>query len=290
MKKLKTILFLDGSNISKYLLNQIKKKKIFKINLIVLSTENKKKVKNILNLGFKILYLNFKRENDLVKIKEKFDIGFSYYNYKVPGSILKKIKIGGINFHPSYLPFNRSRHSAFWSIIDNNPAGATSHWMNDKFDDGPIFFQKKIIKKKFINAKKLYEEQLMALKNVIRKTLQYVIKNEFIKKNQNKNQITFHSKKDILKKISFDLKDKILNEHLIKIILGTTFDKSTGFYLKNKKKYLINSSYKIKKQKKKIAKHYLNFSELFKLFPKKRKYINNIYYKNFLFKIHSKIT
>jgi methionyl-tRNA formyltransferase len=287
MKKFSTILFLDGDDISIYLLNQIKKKKLFKIELIIVSPENKKKFKK--NNAYNIKYSNLKNEKDIRNIKKKFDVGFSYFNYKVPEKILKKIKIGVINFHPSYLPYNRSRHSAFWSIIDNTPAGATSHWMNNKFDDGPIFFQKKIVKKKFVNAKKLYFEQLVILKYVIRKTIDFIIKNKFIKKKQNKNKVTFHTKTDILKKISFSLEDKISNEEFIKIILGTTFNKKTGIYLASEKKYLINSRYKIIKNKNNIINHTLNFSKLFKFFPIKKQYINNIYYKKFIFKIYSKV-
>ena len=287
MKKFSTILFLDGNDISFYLLNQIKKKKIFKIELIIVSPESKKKFKK--DNAYNIKYSNLKNEKDIRNINKKFDVGFSYFNYKVPEKILKKIKIGAINFHPSYLPYNRSRHSAFWSIIDSTPAGATSHWMNNKFDDGPIFFQKKIVKKKFVNAKKLYFEQLAILKYVILKTIDFIVKNKFIKKKQNKNKATFHTKTDILKKISFSLEDKISNEEFVKIILGTTFNKKTGIYLASEKKYLINSRYKIIKNKNNIINHTLNFSELFKFFPIKKKYINNIYYKKFIFKVFSKI-
>lgn len=287
MKKISTILFLDGDDISIYLLNQIKKKKLFNIELIIASPESKGKFKK--NKRFNIKYSDLKYENDIKSIKKKFDIGFSYYNYKLPEKILKKIKIGAINFHPSYLPYNRSRHSAFWSIIDNTPAGATSHWMNNKFDDGPIFFQKRIKKKKFINAKELYFKQLLTLKYVMRKTIDFIIKKKFIRKKQNRNKITFHSKTDILKKISFNLKDKISNEEFIRIILGTTFNKKTGIYLGSKKKHLIYSTYKILKNKKKTINHILNFLELFKFFPLKKNYINNIYYNKFIFKIYSKI-
>ena len=52
MKKISTILFLDGNDISIYLLNQIKKKKLFKIELIIVSPESKKKFKKNLNLSF----------------------------------------------------------------------------------------------------------------------------------------------------------------------------------------------------------------------------------------------
>ena len=52
--------------------------------------------------------------------------------------ILDKIKIGGINFHPSFLPYNRGRHSAFWGIVKNTKLGASAHWLTSNFDSGDI--------------------------------------------------------------------------------------------------------------------------------------------------------
>ena len=113
-----TILFLDGSNTSIYLLNLIKKNKFFKIKKIIISPN----IKNLVKFKNK----NYIKTNFKKKIKiGTYDIGFSYYDFKIPKKILDKIKIGGINFHPSFLPYNRGRHSAFWGIVKNTKLGAS---------------------------------------------------------------------------------------------------------------------------------------------------------------------
>ena len=60
--------------------------------------------------------------------------------------------------------------------------------------------------------------------------------------------------------------------------------------LHDKKKYLINFNYKFKKVKKINTHLDINIKEIFKNIGHK-KYVNfNFLYKNFIFKIHSKIT
>tara|TARA_Y100000310_G_C20542994_1_gene744234 strand:- start:505 stop:1161 length:657 start_codon:yes stop_codon:yes gene_type:complete len=47
------------------------------------------------------------------------------------------------NLHPSFLPWGRGRHPAFWALWNNEPAGATIHEINKELDKGPIVMQKK---------------------------------------------------------------------------------------------------------------------------------------------------
>ena len=286
--KIKTILFLDGGNISKHLLYQLQNNNKFQIKLIIISKENRKFFKFKKN-NYKIIFSNLKNKSELSKISENFDIGFSYYNHKIPVEILKKMKLGGINFHPSYLPYNRSRHSAFWSIVDETPAGATSHWLNEKFDDGPIFYQERLKTKKFINGKELYYKQLFLLKKIINKTIKLISQKKYLRKNQNKKKISFHKEIDIQKKINFNLNDKIPNVDFIKILRGTTFNKNTGIFIFYKKKYFIYSEYKVIKNKNFKKKYFLNLNELFKNIKKGKSFYNKVFYKKFIFLIKSKV-
>ena len=134
--KIETILFLDGSNLSIYLLNYIIKIKKFEVKYLILSSNCKKKIIERLKKKFKVLTSNLKNPKIIKKIQKfKADILFSYFDFKVPIKILKISQYGGINFHPSYLPYNKGRHSTFWAINNETPFGASSHWVNEKFDE-----------------------------------------------------------------------------------------------------------------------------------------------------------
>lgn len=259
-----TILFLDGSNTSIYLLNLIKKNKFFKIKKIIISPN----IKNLVKFKNK----NYIKTNFKKKIKiGTYDIGFSYYDFKIPKKILDKIKIGGINFHPSFLPYNRGRHSAFWGIVKNTKLGASAHWLTSNFDSGDIFYQDQLIDNQNYTGKDIYNKQLNLLKKVMTKTVDLIKKGQIVKVKQDKNKATYHFAKDIKDYISFKIENKISNYKLSRIIRGTTFNKKTGIYLfDNKYQYLINSSFKIKNYNNN-KKYNLKFKKLFgSLYDKKK--------------------
>ena len=143
----KTILFLDGSVTSIRLLREILKEKKFFIEFLILSRSSDRQIVNKLKKKYKkkIQISDLKNKNIIQKISSlSCDIGFSYYDKKIPIEIINSLKNGGINFHPSFLPYNKGRHSTFWAINNSTPFGASSHWLDENFDTGDIFIQKKI--------------------------------------------------------------------------------------------------------------------------------------------------
>ena len=222
-----TILFLDGSPISLFLLKLIQKNKFFIIKKIITSTNINNFDKLINKNNISIFRTNFKNKSKNINLG-KYDIGFSYYDFKIPKYVLDTIKKGGINFHPSYLPYNRGRHSTFWGIVKNKPLGASAHWLNLNFDDGEIIYQKKLTKCTDQSAKVIYNRQLDLLKKVIIKTISLIQNNKFIKIKQNNKQATYHFANEILDYISFKLTSSINNIKLSRIIRGTCFNNKTG--------------------------------------------------------------
>lgn len=74
-----------------------------------------------------------------------FDLLLSvHWPEKFTKEMLEIPKLGALNLHNSYLPWNRGAHACTWAIVDQTPHGATLHWMNEKFDKGPIFHQERL--------------------------------------------------------------------------------------------------------------------------------------------------
>ena len=73
---------------------------------------------------------------------------------------LKRCKIGALNLHNSYLPYNKGADACSWAIVDQTPHGATLHWIDEGIDTGPIFFQLQLNQDavKFLTAHELYQE------------------------------------------------------------------------------------------------------------------------------------
>jgi methionyl-tRNA formyltransferase len=73
------------------------------------------------------------------------DIGVSiHFRYRMPPQILELPRIGWVNLHPSYLPYNRGVHTPSWTILDGTRAGATLHFMDEQFDTGDIIEQREV--------------------------------------------------------------------------------------------------------------------------------------------------
>ena len=81
---------------------------------------------------------------DTIK-KSKIDILFLlWWPNIIPKEIIFAVKIGVINLHNSYLPWNRGKHPYYWSIVDNNQYGVTIHFINLGIDQGDIFLDRSV--------------------------------------------------------------------------------------------------------------------------------------------------
>jgi len=288
----KTILFLDGSKTSILLLDKVIRTKKFIIEFIIISPSCSKMIKKKLKKKYneKVQISNLKSRKLIKKLSSlSSDIGFSYYDKKISSDVLNSLKIGGINFHPSFLPYNKGRHSSFWAINQSTPFGATAHWLNNKFDDGDIFIQKKIKFNNFENAKTIYDRQLELLGKIIISKIDYISKNKFFKKKQKKIKNDYHFAWDIKKFTNINFNKKISNVELGNLIRSTCYNDNTGFNIMfNSKIYLISSKYTVKKIKY-INKYIININEIYKNISITKKFNFKIYSKNFEIKVSSKV-
>ena len=102
-----------------------------------------------------VLYLDkqgyevFMQEGKLDTLRvtqEKYYFLISFgYRHIIKKDILKYFDGRAINFHISYLPWNRGADPNLWSILENTPKGVTIHQIDEGLDTGNIFCQKEII-------------------------------------------------------------------------------------------------------------------------------------------------
>lgn len=79
------------------------------------------------------------------------------YKYKIPSDVLSYSKLKPFNLHPSLLPKYKGCSSVTWAMVNGEKfTGFTYHYMNDKFDDGNIILQRKIIINDFDLQNTLY--------------------------------------------------------------------------------------------------------------------------------------
>lgn len=83
-----------------------------------------------------------------------------HFPYIIKKDLLNIPKIGFLNLHPAYLPFNKGWHTPSWAILDKTPYGATLHYMAEELDSGDIIYQRKIAISPDDTANSLYHKVL----------------------------------------------------------------------------------------------------------------------------------
>lgn len=77
--------------------------------------------------------------------QERLDLGvLAWWPYVIKRPLLELPRLGFLNFHPSYLPFNRGKSPNFWSLVEGTPFGVTLHWIDAGVDTGEIAYQRLI--------------------------------------------------------------------------------------------------------------------------------------------------
>lgn len=88
--------------------------------------------------------LTEKEQLSLVKHLEPDLLISSGFRHIVPEEILNIPNRGAVNMHKSYLPYNRGANPNVWSIIEDNPAGVSMHYMTTNIDAGPVIDRQKV--------------------------------------------------------------------------------------------------------------------------------------------------
>lgn len=104
----------------------------------------------------------FKSEKNIKKLID-LDVDYIFgihFPYIIPNIVLEIPKIGFLNLHPAYLPFNKGWHTPSWAIIEEKPYGATLHFMSEALDKGDIIHQKIIEIELDDTANSLYQKVL----------------------------------------------------------------------------------------------------------------------------------
>jgi len=173
-----------------------------------------------------ILGVAFKEENNIKKLEAlNLDYIFGiHFPYLIPPAILKLPKIGWLNLHPAYLPFNKGWHTPSWAIIDNTPYGATLHFMTEQLDEGDIIHQKQCEIYPFDTADSLYKRVLDLEFEVFRESLPNLLSlnpNRTIQASRG----TAHNKAQLKKVQKLELNKLYSGEEIINTLRALTTNK-----------------------------------------------------------------
>lgn len=160
--------------------------------------------------------------------------------YIISSTVLNIPKVGFLNLHPAYLPYNKGWHTPSWAILDGTPYGATLHFMSDALDEGDIIHQKKIEVKPDDTANSLYKRVLALEEEVFYEAFDDLLSLVPTRKKQC-SKGTSHTKRDFIKVQEINLLETYKAEELIsKIRALTTNDiNEAAYFIKDGKKIRI---------------------------------------------------
>lgn len=137
-----------------------------------------------------------------------------HFPYIIPPAFLKIPKIGFLNLHPAYLPYNKGWHTPTWAIVDGTRYGATLHFMSEKLDGGDIIMRKECPVSPADTANSLYQKVLEVEYELFLEALPKLLSLQPPRTRQ-EGQGTSYTKNDLKRIQRIDLDEKVLARDLI---------------------------------------------------------------------------
>lgn len=107
-----------------------------------------------------------------------------HYPHILPEEVLEIPKLGTLNLHPAYLPYNRGWHTPTWAILEQTPFGGTLHWVDEGIDTGPIALREEIELRWEDTAHEAYQRALQVELRVLDEAIPLLKKMELPRKPQ----------------------------------------------------------------------------------------------------------
>lgn len=159
--------FAGDRNISLRVLKHLISKGHYPEALIVTEGENSTHSEQLIKLSNiptdRIFYGTEFKTKKAIDFLKSLDLDYIFgihFPLIIPKVVLEIPKVGFMNLHPAYLPYNKGWNTPTWAILDQTPYGATLHFMEEKLDAGDIVLQKEIKVEFEDTANTLYQKTL----------------------------------------------------------------------------------------------------------------------------------
>jgi methionyl-tRNA formyltransferase len=130
---------------------------------------------------------------------------------------------GFVNTHPSFLPYNRGKHSNFWALVEKRPFGVSLHFVEAGIDNGDIVAQKQIPYDWTDNGGTLYEKALTEMVELFIRTYPEIRKGAISRTPQQLSKGSFHYANEIEQASAIDLHKRYRAMDLLNMIRARTF-------------------------------------------------------------------
>ena len=131
--------------------------------------------------------------DDLMRLDRPDLIITAGYDQILDSEILKIPRIGTINIHFSPLPKNRGYIPFVWSILSDQVAGVTLHWVNEHINGGDIIAQQSIPIGNSDTSYSIYMKLSKLGINLFKKFFPKILEGKAPRRQQNESAATYHA-------------------------------------------------------------------------------------------------
>lgn len=163
-----------------------------------------------------------------------------HFPYIISKPLLSIPKVGFLNLHPAFLPYNKGWHTPSWAILDKTKYGATLHFMSNDLDAGDIIAQREIEVKPNVTANELYQSVLKVEEQLFKDSFTNLLTLKPTRTKQVKEG-TSYNKRDLAKVQKIDLNEKIFASDLIDKLRALTTNNidEAAYFIVDEKKYRV---------------------------------------------------
>jgi methionyl-tRNA formyltransferase len=170
----------------------------------------------------------------LAKISEGFDLGVMAWWPKILRSpLLEASRFGFINTHPSFLPYNRGKHSNFWVLVEQAPFGVTIHRVEQEIDAGFIVAQRRIAYDWADTGRTLYHKGQKEVVSLFCEVYPTLRTGNFLSAPQDLNVGSFHYAAEIDKASNIELDRMYQARDLLNMLRARTFEGHPGCWFED---------------------------------------------------------
>ena len=167
------------------------------------------------------------------------DLGIlAWWPYIIKENLIGIPRLGFLNFHPSYLPYNRGKHPNFWSLVEDVPFGVTLHYVNTGIDSGDIAYQSAIDKSWEDTGATLYLKAQKEIVRLFKDSFAEIKKGNTPRKPQELTQGSFHRGKELEPASQVYLDRSYQARDLLNLVRARTFHPyPAAWFIENGQRY-----------------------------------------------------
>lgn len=155
-------------------------------------------------------------------------IGVSaFFGHLLRREMLALFPRGVVNFHGSFLPWNRGRDPNAWALYNRTPAGGTIHLMDEGVDTGPILLQREVVPTPDMDAADLYRQTVDVLVSLFEEHWP-LLKTGSIDARSQGPSYSAHRRRDFERLRQLDLGQSMTLAGAIKLLQACAVDENTS--------------------------------------------------------------